>query len=328
MAAWAGQLNLLDLIVVAAVFGLILAMWMSVVMVWRMVVRWRQKRVDDRLGLSKPKGARVLRLWHEGREATTTVVGTRRRPPVGERMATAIRSAGWEASPRTIVLLVGGVAVVAFLLPYLISGRLLAGAAGGAAWVMVFRAYMKRSISKQAALFDTQYVDALDLARRSLRAGHPLVGAFRLVANEVGPPVGPVFAHVCQEHEMGRSIEEAIRAAADRSASEDLKLLATSVSIQVRSGGNLAEMIDRLADVIRERIRLNRRMRVLTAQTQFSKRILVALPLVLFVVVNIINPDYIEPMYSTTNGQILLAIAGAGIMAGSWVMNKMATLNV
>ena len=127
---------------------------------------------------------------------------------------------------------------------------------------------------------------------------------------------------------MGRSIEEAIRAAADRSASEDLKLLATSVSIQVRSGGNLAEMIDRLADVIRERIRLNRRMRVLTAQTQFSKRILVALPLVLFVVVNIINPDYIEPMYSTTNGQILLAIAGAGIMAGSWVMNKMATLNV
>ena len=87
-------------------------------------------------------------------------------------------------------------------------------------------------------------------------------------------------------------------------------------------------MIDRLAEVIRERIRLSRRMRVLTAQTQFSKRILTALPLVLFVVVNIINPEYIEPMYSTTDGQILLAIAGAGILLGSYVMSKMAALNV
>ena len=122
------------------------------------------------------------------------------------------------------------------------------------------------------------------------------------------------------------SLEAALRQAAAKSTSPDLKLFATSVAIQLRSGGNLASMMEGLSAVIRDRMRLSQRVRVLTAQTQFSKRILAALPLVLFVLLNLINPQYVEPLYATTGGQLLLALAAAGVLLGVYVMNRMAVL--
>jgi tight adherence protein B len=98
------------------------------------------------------------------------------------------------------------------------------------------------------------------------------------------------------------------------------------VIIQVRSGGNLADMMHRLADVIRDRMRLKRRVRVLTAQTQLSKRVLLVLPFLLFGVLNLLNPTYMMPLYTTSMGRTLLVVAGTGLMLGVWVMNRLSVL--
>ena len=171
-------------------------------------------------------------------------------------------------------------------------------------------------------------MDAMQLAARSLRAGFPLIGAFELVSQEVDPPLGATFARICQAQSMGESLADALRQAAQDNPSPDLKLFVTSVLIHLRTGGNLADMMDRLAEVIRDRIRLSRRVRVLTAQTQFSKRVLAALPLIMFVVLNLINPRYVEPLYATGVGRMLLLITVILLLLGIFVMNRVAKIRV
>jgi len=154
-------------------------------------------------------------------------------------------------------------------------------------------------------------------------SGRALAG---LISEETAAPVGPLFAEICQNQEMGLSFEAALRQSAASTNSSDMKLFATSVAIQLHSGGNVADMMERLSYVIRDRLRLSRRVRVLTAQTQFSKRILAALPLLMFAVLNLLNPKYMEPLYTTMMGQALLVMAGTGIVLGIWMMNRMAVL--
>ena len=98
--------------------------------------------------------------------------------------------------------------------------------------------------------------------------------------------------------------------------------------IQLRSGGNLADMMERVANVIRERNRLARRVKVLTAQTQMSKRILIAMPFFVFVLLNFVNPDYMRPLYSTFTGQMIMAAAAGGLLVGWMIMNWISKLEV
>jgi tight adherence protein B len=125
---------------------------------------------------------------------------------------------------------------------------------------------------------------------------------------------------------MGADLEQVLRDAGEESASDDMKLFATSVAIQIRTGGNLADLMERLAAVIRDRIRVHRRARVLTAQTQMSKRVLIALPFILFILLNIINPDYMSPFMKETAAQVMLAIGIGLLIIGSWLMNKLAVI--
>jgi tight adherence protein B len=236
------------------------------------------------------------------------------------------RQAGWSAPLRGLVLGVVGGLLLVFVAIYVASGQVLAGASGVIGAMIIFWAYVKRRIHRRTALFETQFVAALELAARSLRAGHPLVGAFRLISEEINPPVGAVFIEVCQQQEMGVSLDSALRQVAAKSNSSDMRFFATSVAIQLRSGGNLADMMERLSCVIRDRMRLSRRVRVLTAQTQFSKHVLAALPLLLFALLSLLNPRYVEPLYATRTGQLLLAVAAGGVLTGMYVMSRMAVL--
>ena len=153
-----------------------------------------------------------------------------------------------------------------------------------------------------------------------------MVGSFRLISEEMSPPVSLIFAEICQLQEVGASLKEAIDQPTKKAGSSDMKLFATSVAIQLDSGGNLAEMMHRLAYVIRDRIRLRRRVGILTAQTQMSKRILIALPFVLLAGLTFLNADYMSPLFATTTGHYLLAAAGTGIVLGIWTMNRVSQL--
>ncbi len=316
-----------NVVAAAAAFTLVLAVWAGGVLVWSLRNTLVERKIERRLGLNQPKGpTRQLRLWHEGKEAVTTVPGLEPRPPLMLRLERLCRDAGWDVPAQTMLLgLIGGtLAILVFSVA--LQAPLLLGIAAAIAALLAFWAYLQHRIVKRQGLFDKQFVDALSLAARSLRAGHPLLASFRVISEEIPSPVGLIFSKICQQQALGVSLDQSLRSAAAETNSDDLKLFATSVIIQLRSGGNLADMMDRLAAVTRDRIRLSRHVRVLTAQTQFSKRVLLLMPFVVFVAIYSLNPNYIEPLYTTGTGRWLMGIAAAGLVVGAWLMNSMAKL--
>ena len=311
-----------------ATFGLIAAVWIMLVWSWWLKRRRLATAIEGRLNLDSGRSSefRVLRLWHDGREATT-LVPTAAARSLWQWMADQRTAAGFTLPLQTILLgLLGACALVAAL-TVAASGNVLASLVSVSAVLLVFWTWLKHKAARRQAIFDAQLVDALDLAARSLRAGHPLGGAIQLIAQEIPDPVGTAFADVIKQEDLGVSHEESMRRISARTHQEDLRLVATAITIQIHSGGNLAEMMDRLAWVLRDRLRLNRRVRVLTAQTRFSKNVLLALPFVIIVAFNLISPAYLRPLFTEPTGHVMLAIAGAGIVLGGWVMGRMAKLN-
>ncbi|MGB2937217.1 MAG: type II secretion system F family protein [Phycisphaerae bacterium] len=320
--------GILDLVLAVCVFGLVLAMWAMAVVAWYGHRASRVRRLKERLGIPKHDAAqeRTLRLWHEGREATTTVVRAAHWLSWHDRLNRLCESAGWDVPVRVLVLGVSGAAVLVFAVAVVLTGAISAALVVTVVMIVAFWLYFKHRFNQRLVLFERQFAEALATASRSLRAGHPLVGSFRLIAEEIPAPVGSLFGEICQQQALGMPLESAIERAAEASRSADMKLFATSVVIQLRSGGNLADMMDRLASVIRDRMRLARHVRVLLAQTQLSKRVLLALPFVLFTVLYIIHPGYLVPLYSTALGRIMLMVAVALLLLGILVMNRLVVL--
>lgn len=323
-----GNEQIASLLIHVSIFGIVVAVWMAGVTVWFLRRSRRQQKLERRLQFAQ-QGAvedeRVIRLWRDGK-AVDAFVPDSGSMSWGERLDRMRQDAGWQTPmPRLLATYAVFIAIAA-VLAWLISGRWLPVISIVCVMLMGFRAYLLARIAKRTALFEKQLVEALDLGGRSLRAGHPLNGAFKLIASEVGAPVSTMFSDIMEQEALGVSLQRALVNASQTSRSPDMKIFATSVAIQLRTGGNLAEMIDRVAWVVRERMRLSRRARVLTAEAQLSKWVLLALPVGMFVLLNLINPTYMEPFYTTFLGNVLLGVAVGMLLLGAWAMNRMATL--
>jgi tight adherence protein B len=147
-----------------------------------------------------------------------------------------------------------------------------------------------------------------------------------LISEEIDEPLGLVFGQIFQEQALGVDLRESLQKAATAAGNPDLKLFATSVGIQLRTGGNLAKLMDTLADVMRVRMQLHRRVRVLTAQAHMSKQILIGLPIFMFVLMNIIAADYMSALFTTWLGRTMLMGTVINIVIGSWIMGKLSVL--
>lgn len=318
--------ELLRLLLRLSVGGLVAAVWFAGLTLWAMRHSRRRQELNRRLKLDNAGGEeKVLRLWHEGKAVETRVAGGARRSWL-DALDQLREDAGWVTPIERVLATVFGSTGVLAILVYLVTGRMLLGLAAIAVVLIGFRAYLLYCVTSRNARFEKQLVDALDLGARSLRAGHPLSGAFRLIAEEIPAPLNAVFAEIVDQESMGVSIQHALQQASDRSRSPDMKIFAASVVIQLRSGGNLAEMMERVAWVVRERMRLNRRARVLTAEARLSKWVLLAIPIGLFLVLNFMNPEYMKPFFTTFAGTVMLVGCGIGLIVGSWVMDRMAVL--
>jgi len=311
-----------------SVFGLIAAVWVGAVMLWVLYRSRQRQRIERRLWAGQDQhnaAERVLRLWHEGKAAETVVPGGAALT-LGQRLELIRRHAGWQTPLQQIILRLLACVSLLSLLVLLVTRNLLLAGATAAVAIIGFRGYLMYCINRRQALFEKQLIDALDLGARSLRAGHPLSGAFRLISEEIDAPLNAVFAEIVDQESFGVSIQQALAQAASRSLSPDMRIFAASVIIQLRSGGNLADMMDRVAWVIRDRMRLNRRARVLTAEAQLSKWVLLALPIGLFVALNLMNRQYMQPFFDTFEGGMMLLVGGVMLAIGTWIMNRMSVL--
>jgi tight adherence protein B len=169
--------------------------------------------------------------------------------------------------------------------------------------------YRRSSRFKQ---FEEQFPEALDLLSRAIRAGHAFQTSLGMVADELPPPVGPEFKKTFERQNFGLPLRDAMDELADRVTILDVRFFVTAVAIQRETGGNLAEILDNLAHVVRERFKIRRQVRVHTAHGRFTGYVLLALPAGLGVVLSFIAPDQMDLLFRERMGQIMLV--GAMVM--------------
>jgi tight adherence protein B len=159
--------------------------------------------------------------------------------------------------------------------------------------------WVNKKAKKRLAMIEEQLPEAVELMVRSLRVGHPFVSAINIVAKEVPDPLGSEFGMIADEAAYGRDVAEALKDLAERVDMQDLRFLAVAVTIQQQSGGNLAEVLDGLAKVIRSRFKLFRRVKAITAEAKWSGMFLSGFPIVAIVMISVLKPDYYDEVKET-----------------------------
>ena len=182
--------------------------------------------------------------------------------------------------------------------------------------------------SQRIFKFERQLPEALELVSRALRAGHAFSVGLKLVGDEAAAPVGKEFRRVFDEVSMGVSLPEALQNMMERMDSVDLRFFVTSVLIQRETGGNLAEIIDALAGLIRKRFELQLKVKALSAEGRFSGLILFCLPIVVGLLLYKMNPDYISILFTDPMGKNMIMAACFMMITGALVMKKMVTIRV
>lgn len=182
--------------------------------------------------------------------------------------------------------------------------------------------------SQRIAKFERQLPEALELSSRALRAGHAFAVGLKLVGDESADPIGKEFRRVFDEVSMGISLSDALQNMTDRLDCVDLRFFVTSVLVQRETGGNLAEIIDSLATLIRKRFELHLKIRALSAEGRFSALILFCLPIVVGFILYKMNPDYMSTLFTDPAGQNMLMVGSFMMVTGAIIMKRMVTIKV
>jgi tight adherence protein B len=192
----------------------------------------------------------------------------------------------------------------------------------------IVRWFIQRKLGRRRKLFGEQLPDNLQVLASALRAGHSFVGALSVVVDDSPAPSRDEFRRVIADEQLGVPLQDALDEVARRMDNRDLEQVSLVAALQRETGGNTAEVLDRVTDTIRERFELRRLVKTLTAQGRMSRWVVSALPVVLLGVITLINPGYMEPLYSTGTGRGLLVGAGLFVVFGSIVIGRIVNIKV
>jgi tight adherence protein B len=218
--------------------------------------------------------------------------------------------------------LVAGVLGAALIRNALLA--LVIGAIGGAVPIVLLR----HTLGKRADKLREQLPDVLTIMASSLRAGHSFLQSLDTTAKEISQPAASEFQRVVAEIRLGRPAEDSLEALAERVGSADFKWAVLAVNIQREVGGNLAEILDTVADTLRERATLRRQIGVLTAEGRLSAWVLALLPLGIGIYMGAVNPSYIGKLFTTTVGLVMVITAVALLGVGVLWMRKIVDIDV
>ena len=188
--------------------------------------------------------------------------------------------------------------------------------------------YLFYKRSERRSRFEVLFPDALDLMSYSLKAGHSIVASFKMVAEEMADPVGEEFSRVVEELNFGRDLNSALKSLAHRIDSSELRYFVTSVIIQRETGGNLVEMLVKIAEVIRRKFRFREKVKTLAAEGKISASILLALPFCAGAAILTLNPDYIRVLVDDPLGPYVVTVALIMMSIGSFIMYRLVQLDL
>ena len=204
------------------------------------------------------------------------------------------------------LMLCAASAVAFAAIAFFASGNLLFGWAGAMIGFFIPYAYASHRRTKRFQKFEEKFPEAIDTLARAVRAGHAFTTALEMIANEVAEPVAGEFRQLYEEQKFGLPVRDALINLAERLPLVDVKFFVTAVMLQRETGGNLAEILDNLSYVIRERFKILRQVRVHTAQGRLTMVLLMALPPTIVVIMQILNPGFIRPLFADPIGHALI----------------------
>lgn len=244
-------------------------------------------------------------------------------------LRTLIAQTGIDLSIRTFwmfSLILGVVmAIVPFIfaLPWYVSvGAGLVGFLGLPRWFIKFLRNRRQNI------FLNDFADAIDVMVRGLKSGLPVTDAMKVIAAESGPPVGPEFSEVVEGQRIGISVDQGIERMVERMPLAEVNFLAIVMAIQAKTGGNLSEALSNLSKVLRDRKKMKAKIRSMSQEAKSSAAIIGSLPFIIMGALTVLNPEYLNPMFYTRIGNIMLVACAVWMTTGVLVMRKMINFEI
>jgi tight adherence protein B len=286
-----------------------------------------RSRINRRLMLSKDQKDREAVLIELRRERGLTSGGNYRLGLVA--LNRLILQSGVTVGFTRLIVVVVVTVLVAFTAT-LVFRQDIVEATGAALFSGTALPYLVLRIlrARRQGKFAGQFPDALDMIVRSLRAGHPVPIAINMVSREMSDPIGTEFGIVSDEITYGADLETAMRNLYARLGSDDLPLFVTAVGIQGSTGGNLGEILENLSGVIRQRFKMRRKIRALASEARASAMILSALPIGMFIVVQVVAPDFYAAVWHEHLTKVLLGAGAGWMLVGNLIMFKMVNFKV
>jgi Flp pilus assembly protein TadB/Mg-chelatase subunit ChlD len=243
------------------------------------------------------------------------------------RFQETLEIADIRSSPETIIALTFAGTALTFLLIY---------AGTGSFWWALFalgipylvREWVARTLAHRRNRFAEQLPDALQVVASALRSGHSLAGSLAVVVESASEPMKSEMQHVVADEQLGIPLQQSLAVVAERMASSDVEQLALVAELQREAGGNAAEVVDRVAETVRERFDLKRLINTLTMQGRMSRWIVSALPIGILLVLQLENPHYLHPLFASTAGRVVFGLAVVWAVAGSFVIKRIVEIEV
>ncbi len=224
-----------------------------------------------------------------------------------------------------LIVLNAACTLVFFVLLLVLAGNVLAGVTGAIFGFALPQLVLKKIKRDRMKKFDQQLVRAAESMAGALKAGHSFLQALTLVAEEMAPPIKDEFKLFLKENRLGLSLDDSLRRMAGRVKSPDLEILVTAILVSRQTGANLAEILVEIAASLRDRYKLQGQVKALTAQARLSGLVVGLLPILMGIVIYLVDPDLIHPLFSTVIGKAVLGISVVMEFLGwLWIMRLLA----
>jgi tight adherence protein B len=244
------------------------------------------------------------------------------------RLQTLIAQAGMKTMPAKVFLMVGVCGVGGYVLVSSYLHMSLLGVIAGLLCATIPIGVIAFKRSKRLQVFEERFPDALDLLGRAVRAGHPFTTGLEMISKETPEPVAGEFRKTFEEQNFGLPLRDALINLAERVPLVDVRFFVTALLVQKETGGNLAEILDELSRVIRDRFRIYREVQVKTAQGRLTAMIMIAMPMIMMGVLELLNPRYMQVMFRDPLGPTVLALTAVLQVIGSFILWRIVQIKV
>lgn len=298
----------------------------------RDVTNRRIDRIKKRKGglTDAPQSVSEMSLRRKTQEAKGLAYWLMKPLPDFKNLGNHLERAGKTITPKQYVLRRALVTLaIIFIMSVIFKKKLIYGVLVGlliGVWLPL--KLLKRKCDKHGRAFLRLFPDAIDLIVRGLRSGLPVSESLVLVSNEVPEPVGSVFGNIANTMKLGVPLEKALQETARKLNLTEFNFFTTSIILQRETGGNLAEILNNLSEVLRSRFIMRMKIKAMSSEARASAYIIGALPFVVIAAVSVISPDYMTPLWDDPRGNICAAVAAGMMTFGMWIMRRMTQFEI